>query len=813
MKLKLPALIALWITIASTIAFAQAGLKISGKIIDGEGKPLDGATAYLLKAADSSLVKTALADPDGSYVFGGLKAGSYKLSVTMMGFANYKSGVIVITGQDIVLPVIILHQTGKALKEVSVVAAKPLVEHLIDRTVVNVDALISNAGSTAMDALEKAPGVIVDQNGGISLFGKSSVKVFIDDKPTYLSGADLDSYLRSLSSSTIDQIEIMTNPPAKYDAAGNGGVINIKTKKSKAKGFNGALNLSYMQGVYGRTNNSLNFNYRNNKLNMFGNMSYSTNNGFSDLDIYRHFLNDNGSIKSNFLQKDFLRRKADQYNTKIGADYYVSDKTTFGIVLSGQINPSNSPKLVTSQFLNPQNVLDSTIAADNQEKSTFKNGGINLNYRHQYAKKDQELTVDMDYIAYATNLDQSFDNTSYSPAGAVINRDLLTGHLPSHINIYSAKTDYTQPLNNGIKLAGGLKTSYTKTDNVANYFDTRNNITKPDNDKTNHFIYQENISAAYINMNKDYKRLSIQAGLRLENTIANGHQLGNIQKPDSVFKNNYTGLFPTLYLQYKLDTAGKQQLSLNYSRRIDRPYYEDLNPFLSPLDKFTYYTGNPFLRPSYVHNIELSYTIKNITISASYSKSIDDVNETIEIVNGIYYSRPANLGSTEYKTLTVDAGFDFTKWLNLHLFGYVQDIHTVSDFYTGTLNTRGVFYFVKPVLQAKPGKDWNIQFDGGYQSKLTSAQFVIGSKYRVNAAVSKKLSASTTVKLVVNDIFKTFVNRGDINNLANTLANWTNVNDTRYGVLSLSYRFGKTIADQRKHDPNGAESEQNRVKN
>ncbi|MEO6522787.1 MAG: TonB-dependent receptor [Mucilaginibacter sp.] len=813
MKIKLPALVAALLTVTSAFVYAQTGSKISGKILDADGKPIDGATVYLSRSADSALVKTGFADVNGAYLLQGLKKGDYRLSVVMMGFSTYKSDVIKLDLQDVIVPVISLQQKGNALKEVSVVSTKPLVEHLIDRTVMNVDALVSNAGSTAMDVLEKSPGVIVDQNGSISLNGKSSVRIFIDDKPTYLSGSDLESYLRSLPSSTLERIELMTNPPAKYDAAGSGGVINIKTKRSKVKGFNGSVNLAYIQGKYARTNNSVNFNYRNNKLNIFGNLGYGTNNSVNDLDINRQFLNAAGNVTSNFLQRDFIRRKAQNYEARLGVDYYASDKTTLGIGFTGLINPSQKPTLNTSRFLNAQNVLDSTIIADNSDKQNFKNGGVNLNYRHQYPTQGQELTVDLDYLNYQTNSDQSFANTSYLPNGNITHNDLLTGNLPAHINIYSAKTDYSQPLKNGVKLDGGLKTSYTETDNVANYFYTLNNVTLPDYSKTNHFIYKENISAAYINASKSFKRFSIQAGLRVENTITNGHQLGNVQRPDSVFKSNYTGLFPTLYLQYKLDTAGKQQLSLNYSRRIDRPYYQDLNPFLSPLDKFTYYTGNPFLKPSYLHNVELSYMFKNITTSLAYAKTLDDVNETIEIVNGIYYSRPGNLGSVEYKTITIDAGFDPAKWLNIHVYTFAQNIHTVSSFYTGELNTQGTFYFFRPILQFKPGKDWTLQTDASYQSDLTSAQFNIGSRKRVNAAISKKLSGSTTVKLVVNDVFNTFVNIGQINNLANTLANWTNKPDSRTVVISLSYRFGKTISDQRKHNANGAESEQNRVKN
>ncbi|QKJ28887.1 TonB-dependent receptor [Mucilaginibacter mali] len=811
MKLKLTAMIAAWIIIASTCAFAQTGFKISGKVTGNDGKPLDGATIYLSRATDSVLVKTALAEPDGSYILAGLKAGNYKLAVNMIGFARYKTAVISLD-KDMVLPAIALQQKGTALKEVSVSASRPLVEHKIDRTVVNVDADISNAGSTVMEMLEKAPGVVVDQNGGISLNGKG-VRIFIDDKPTYLSGADLENYLRSLSSSTIDQLELMTNPPAKYDAAGNGGVINIRSKRSKVVGFNGSVNLSYSLGRYGRTNNSGNFNYRKDKLNITGNVSYNTNDNFTNLNINRMFTNSAGNINSIFIQNDFIRRWAKSYNARLSADYYLSDKTTIGIGITGLVNPQHRPTINTSNFYNPQYKLDSTIVANNNDDGQFDNAGLNLNYRHEYATKGQELTVDVDYLNYYTNNVQSFLNTSFLPNNTVKGSDLLTGNLPAHLDIYSAKTDYTQPLKNGIKLSTGLKTSYTTTDNMAGYFYTLGGVTKPDYGKTNHFLYRENINAAYLNASKDYKRFSLQAGLRLENTVSDGHQLGNAQKPDSSFRRNYTSLFPTVYLQYKLDSAGHHNLTLDYGRRIDRPYYQDLNPFQSPLDKFTYYVGNPFLRPSYTNNFELTYSYKNISLTASYGKTLDDVNETIEIVNGIYYSRPGNLGSTEVKTISVDAPVDLAKWFNLSLNSRVQNIHTISDFYTGRLNTQGTYFFGRMMLQFKPGKDWTIQTTGGYQSQLQSAQFTVARKYRVDAAIAKKLSTSTSVKLALNDIFYTWDNGGIINNLANTLANYHSVGDTRFAQLTFSYRFGKAIQGQRKHNANGADSEQNRVKN
>jgi len=816
MKTLIIALIAIGGLFLPKLIHAQAVAgKISGQVLGADNKPADGATITLVTAKDSTLIKTELAASDGSFSFERIKDGDYKVVITAVGFKNYHSQAISINQQkpELTFPPVTLIPAGTELKGVSITAQKSFIEHKIDRTVVNVDALISDAGTTALDVLEKSPGVQVDQNGAISLKGKG-VTIFIDDKPTYLSGADLESYLRSLPSSSLDQIELMTNPPAKYDAAGNGGVINIRTKKNKMKGFNGSLNLAYTQGAYGRTNNSFNFNYRNNRVNVFGMLSYTSTNGYNNLSIYRHYFNDDGSTSSFFNQNTFIRRTGDAYTSKIGLDFYQDDKTTWGIVLNGMTRISANHNLNTSNVLDANSQLDSTIIARNQQHDHFKNGGINLNYRHQYDKNGHDLTADLDYIAYQTNSNQLFDNSGYLPGGTLESHDLLSGMLPSHIHIFAAKADYTLPLKGGFKFAAGVKTSFTQTDNLADYYDTVNDTTRPDYGKTNHFIYKENINAAYINLNKNYKRLSIQAGLRLENTYSSGHQLGNPVIPDSSFNRNYTSLFPTLYLSYKLDTASDNQFGLNYGRRIDRPYYQDLNPFISPFDKFTYYEGNPYLLPSFTNNIELSHTYKNkITTTLSYSKTNNDVNETIEIVNGIYYSRPGNIGSVTVKSLTVDGTLDPAKWLNFHIYTELTQIHSVSAFYTGVLDTKGTFFFFRPTVNFNLDKGWNVQLDYSHGSKLTNAQFTLGARSRFNAGLSKKLSSSTTIKFNVNDMFHTAIGSGVINNLAQTYANWRNIGDSRFASLSLSYRFGKVIADQRKHEATGAESEQNRVKN
>jgi hypothetical protein len=794
---------------------AQNPGTISGKVTDSLQRPLEGATILLVTGEKDTPVKSALSDDKGSFVLEHLNSGTYKLIVSMSGFSKESGGTFILNDEknSVDVGTVKLLRFSSSLQGITVTAQRAPVERKIDRVVVNADQMVSAAGATAMDLLERSPGVAVDNNGVISLKGKNGVTIFVDDKPTYLSGADLENYLRSLPASSIDQVELMTNPPAKYDAAGGAGVINIRLKRTRVKGFNGSLNTAYTQGRYAKTNNSFNFNYRSGRFNTFGTLTQSYATNFSDLTINRHFQKADGSRNYDFLQRTYIKPSGMAFSAKAGADYYATEKNTFGMVLTGVTRNGKRDNDNSSSILNAAYQLDSTIIAHNTQDNSFRNGGINLNFRRRVSKNGPEFSVDADYIHYGTGNVQEFNNFTYLADNTLSQQDRLSGDLPAGIDIYSLKTDYTHPLKKGWKIDAGAKSSQTKTDNVADYFSTVNNVTKPDYDKTNHFIYKEIIHAAYINGAQEGKRWSMQFGLRAESTVSDGRQLGNAVKPDSAFKRTYTSLFPTAYLNYKLDSAGNHTLTLDYGRRINRPYYQDLNPFISPLDKFTYYVGNPFLLPAYTHNVQLSYSYRNrITIGFRYSVTLNNTNETIEIVNGTYYSRPGNIGKVTNLSGSLQGDLPLRKWLSFGFYSEVTDIHSQTDFYTGFLDTRGTYWFVQPNLRFTFQKGWTAQVDGVYQTDITANQFILLKRGRLNAGVSKKLSTALTLRVAVNDMLYTNINRGIINNLANTEANWRNANDTRTFTLAIAYRFGKAIADLRKHNQNSAQQEQNRVR-
>jgi hypothetical protein len=717
-------------------------------------------------------------------------------------------------GQVLVLPRISL-QTIKETKldEVRITAAMPVIERKIDRTVVNVDALLSTSGSTAMDALERSPGVTVDQNGLIKLKGKVGVLVLIDDKPTYMSGQDLENYLRSLPSSALKSIEIMPNPPAKYDAAGGGGVLNIKTKRNNIKGYNGNINLGYQQGRYAKSNNSLNLNYRNKRFNLFSSLSSGFRNTFQDLYINRVYFDSTGYTSSAFHQRSYIQRNMGSHNAKVGIDYYLTDNTTIGIVANGQFSPSqnntdNLARILTGTF----NLLNN-VTADNREETKFLNTTFNANLRHQFDSTGRVITVDADYVAFFHDEEHLFLNEVRNPDNVVAYSDQLDGLMNSDIRILAAKADYSHPFKQGGTLEAGAKSSYTTTDNSAFYLRTIGGNSEVDYTITNQFIYKELIAAAYVNYNQQFKRFGLQSGLRAEGTRSTGNQLGNPLHPATQFKRDYNSLFPTLFLSYNLDSAGKHGLNFNLGRRITRPIFQDLNPFLSPLDRYTFYSGNPFLRPSFTYNAALAYTYNNlVTVTLNYSKGLNEIMETLEIVDGIYYSRPGNIGTSEFLTVSMEGNFPIAKWLTTTMYAEAGRNRFTGPLYNQQLEAGANFLFLNANNSFKFGKKWSAEISGEYISAFSNAQVVTGDFGFFNVGLKRNLlKDKASLRVNLSDVLYTRRFRGVINNLDNTFANYHSTVDSRVLGFAFSYRFGSNLGEQKRHTGSGSETEQQRI--
>jgi hypothetical protein len=806
----------LLLTAVANRTAAQGDASLSGTVQDGAGTALSGASVTLKRGSDSSVVKTAASGPNGRYGFSGLPFGSYFLHVTVVGYSPYTTSVLALgeESRQVTVPLIRLQPSAApVLGGVTVSATKAMVERKTDRTVVNVEAMLSSTGTTALELLERAPGVSVDENGVVSLNGKAGVLVLIDDKPTYLSGEALANYLRSLPSSSLDKIELMPTPPARYDAAGTAGVINIRTKRSRLTGLNGSASTALNHGKLFSTTNSLNLNYKQGAVSLFGNFSYVRQNGFSDLDIHRSYFTEGGAPFSYFTQNSYIRRNSHAFSGKAGADYAVNKRTTVGVAVNALHRPSYYDINNTSRILNAQKAEDSTTVAHSHERIRWDNQGANLNLKHDLRPSGRTLTADLDYIRYHSPSRQAYYNTTYRASGGAPSSDLLTGYLPSTIDIYASKVDYSHAIGKGLQAEGGAKTSYIRTNNLADYQLTANGHTAPDYEKSNHFLYKEQISAGYLTLSRDGQRFTFKAGLRAEHTLSRGHQMGNVVKPDSAFRRAYTSLFPSLFLSYKLDTLATHQLNLSFGRRIERPFYQDLNPFVTPLDKFTIYAGNPFLKPSFTQEASLAYTYKSkITTTLSYSETKDAFMESIRLIGNHYLSQTANIGSSSILGLSVNAGLRPTKWWTLNVFADVQNRHYEGELFRSRLDTSAVYFGTNVGNQLKLGKTWSAEIGGTYRTGVVVGQVSLASLWQMNAGIQKKvLDGKGSIRGSVRDIFYSGVRNGIIHNLYRAEATFRNQGDLRVFSLSFAYNFGGP-ASERSRSRGSAQNEQSRVR-
>lgn len=793
--------------------FAQTSYSIQGKVLSDDKTVIQDGIVSIYSQGDSSLYKTAIIDSNGNYFLDQIVSNTYYIYIEAKDReGKYIENVTV--NKNISLNEITLKKRiNKSLATVQILSGNNFVQKKIDRLVVNPNAILSNAGLTAFDVLGKSPGVSIGVNDNITLRGKQGVLIFIGDKPTYMSAADIANYLKSLPASSISTIEIITTPPAKYDAAGNAGIINIKQKKNTAKGYSGSLSLNYGQGFYARTNNSLNLNYRINQWNFYSLASYSETNFYQDLTIKRNYYDGFGGLSSAFNQNSFLKIEKGGGNLKLGTDYYLTKKSTFGFSVNGFINKDFHLISNESKIYNDQREIIQLASAENPSDRRFKNLSFNTNYQLKLDSLGKEFSINADYLRYDSRHDQNLFSVFRRPDFSFISQSNLVSDLPANIDIYSGKADYIHPINSSIKLEAGSKASSVQTENIANFYDEVNSIRTKNELFSNDFSYKETIYAGYLNFNIEKNNWSIQSGLRAENTSIEGIQKGNSINIDSSFSRNYLSWFPTFYLSYSLDSSKNHTLGFSYGRRIDRPDYQSMNPFTYPLDRFTLYSGNPFLNPSFSHNLEISHSYKGIVNTSIFYSSVEDmITETIETGANIFYSRPGNIGQQKVLGMSIDGGIPITKWWTLQFHTELVYSQFRANLYNVNLDNSGTYWQIAPTNQFQLPDKWSVELSGSYQTSASSGQFVLIPAGMVNIAIAKKLyNDRLTIKASMNDVFYTFQPGGEIKGLNNSEASWLSYLDTRIFNISASYRFkeGKALAARKL---SAADAEKARVK-
>jgi hypothetical protein len=793
----------------SLLASAQE-YTISGTVKDNAHKPVEAATIVLLKDS-ATVVKTETSHAQGDFLFESVASGTYLIKIMFGGFETYTSKEIRLAKNED-LGEIILQSNSQQLNEVTVRVQRPLIEVKPDKLVLNVESSITSAGLSAMEVLQKAPGVRVDQNENISLKGKSGVMIWIDGKQTPLSGADLANVLKSMPSSSIDKIEIISNPGARYDAAGNAGIINIITKKDQRMGMNGTATVSYGQGVYPKYGAGTNINYRNKKLNLYASYNYAERYWFNHLMLDRRFLNVN--------EKDAQLFRYDQNNYSVfdfknhiaglGVDYSLSKKTTVGISGNYAENRFSPHADNASRALGENNELLYYFNTAGRHENFYYNYSGNAFLKHSFDSNGKVLSIDLDYAAYNNQSNQNFITTYTTADGGVYLPDyFMKSDLDGKTEIKSLKADYTHPVSESFKIDAGVKTSFVLADNNSLFFEKVNGFYELDMKRTNHFLYHENINAAYLNANKEWKKWATQVGLRLENTNANWEQRTTHQKYDT----GYTQLFPSVAVQYH--ALPKHDIGITLSRRIERPNYSQLNPFKFFIDKTTYREGYPYLFPASYYSVELSHTYKQRFITSfSYGINKGYITEVIqpsETEDSVTVQTNKNMDEMLFVGLSGSYQFQLTKW-----WSNVTNFNAYYARYTGNIAQT-------PLNAGRPTFDiysnhsfllpngFSAEIGGWYQAQQLYGYMDLRPMWMLNFGVQKSLfDKRATLRLNVQDAFWKGYPRAT-STYTGYKESFIAERETRTVNIAFTYRFGNNkVSPMRKHR-SGAEDEKGRA--
>ena len=785
---------------------ATAQHQLSGSIKDGaDGAPVPYATAALLRP-DSSAVTGVITGDDGKFLLPNVAAGDYILQVSFTGYEKVYRKVNVPAQSD--MGVINLAESAVRLQEVVVKAERPLVAMKADRYIVNVSDHISSAGRDAMDILRNTPGILVSNKGSITVLG-NSVQVWIDGRPSRMSGEQLQAFLASMQGGEIDRIEVITNPSSRYEAEGSGGIIDIRTKKGLQFGVNGTITAGYRQGRTDSENVGVNLNWRREKFNIYGNYSINRFNFWERISQINVMQTLGGETTLDQVTISTTSRAGLRNTVRAGMDYFVNPKNTLGVIVNAYHADNARGNIKgTTNITPPLNGVD-YATADNIKSGGSNGIQVNANYQTIFAQPGQQLNFDLDYARFTSGPFMENANRYFDAGGAMIGDiERLRNANPQNIDVYSAKIDYAQPLWKNARMETGAKISQSKTDNDLKYDVFAGGGWQVDPVHTNRFVYTEQIGAAYLNLNQQLGKFTLQAGLRGEYTSMEGEQ----KTTGEVNDKSYFDLFPTFFVNWA--ATQKQTLNLSYSRRLSRPNYNALNPFEIAIDAYSFAKGNPDLTPAYTHNVQLSHTFAQSLMSrVSYSNTKDlimqaPVVDAASQRTGIIWQ---NFGRSQNISAMVNYRKQIVKaWqANLTVQGEYQ-INS-SDEASGEFVNKGGAYTVQLNNNFTLTPTLSAELTGMYLSGGHQGYMAFKPQGTVTAGLRQSLLKNKmTLSLNVYDIFFTYKGKAS--------ARYENVNyslrgeyDTRFVNLTLRYNFGSATVKAARNKRSGIEDETSRA--
>jgi iron complex outermembrane recepter protein len=782
--------------LSSVTMLAQTTGTLSGTVQQATTGPAAFAALKLLRATDSSFVNGAVADETGRFAFANVPAGSYRVQASFVGTTTVTSELVVVqAGQPTYLAPILLRADDQTLGTVTIRASRPYVEQQADKTVLNVAANAAAQSKTAYELLQQAPGVVIDPNDNVRMAGKQGVNVYIDGKPTNLSASDLANLLRATPAASIATVELIANPSARFDAQGGAGIVNIKFRRDKKLGLNGNASAGYAQSDHYRANAALDLNYRAKRLNLYGNLSGSDN-----------FQNTRVSINRSSAGQQFRQRGFDTDGTqaivyKTGVDYFfggnkIAPQHTLGLLITGNAANNQFGTYTNTDIFGTRNIADSSLT--NRVNSPSQNRRFNTALNYQYADTlGLTLYLDADFTRFtnvAPSLIQSdYKNAESQPLFSRQNRFTAT----TGITIQTYQADLTKEWKAlHLKLETGLKHTDVATHNNLLAFTggaQPGTSEQPDLNRSNQFTYREIVSAAYASLNRTAGKWTMQAGIRTENSTVLGRSTDllnrHIDRPDT----SYSNLFPTAYVQYQ--ASQNSQFTLSYGRRIERPNYQDMNPFMYQIDPYTSQRGNPYLRPAYTQNIALGYTYKwALNLKLAYSSTADYSTNVIRQQGLTGYRTVANVGRADVLNLSLNTPLPITKWWNGYLYAGATWNRFRGSVAPGETFDERAFAFEGYMQHSFTlSKGWGAQVSGFWNAPTQQTIYQIGGLGALNLSIQKKvLQDRGRLTLSLDDLLNTmrWKQAGEFTGGVNfdIYRKW----ESRRATIRFIYRFGSS---------------------
>lgn len=805
----------IFVLLTFVLASHSSAKTIRGSVIDGQGQAMPFVTISVM-TRDSVLLTGAITDENGEYRVDvpenkGQKADDLLIQASYVGYQTVFGG-----------PDFVLREETEHLQEVEVKAKKPLIERQMDKLVLNVSASPLSAGSNGNDILRRAPGVRIDKDGNITVNGKS-VEVYVDGKPSYLSGQQLKAMLDGTDGNTIEKIEIISNPSAKYDASGEGGIINIKTKRNMSKGLNGMLSAAYGGMYFGDVHRwlnsdmvSLNLNYRGPKTYTFGQLTQVYAQNDMDFESERQVPATGENPATTNYSMSGYGLDFQYYMMKVGNDWYIDSANTFGFILQ-------VPYMDMKQEIMPGRNIGYTVRGNDTIFSTTESGKrtrapqhtANLNFTHTFSEAlERELTVNVDYNRYST---RSFNHQFTDYDNHALGLDINTRQAA---NIYAAKLDFQTKFWQTGTIESGIKYALSSTENHMTTDSTLNGVPLPQS--VSDFIYNEHVAAAYISAGKQFgEHWSVKLGLRGEYTYSHG----DWSSADSVTRKSYFDPFPTAFVGYTSSPLGKIgqpiSVSASYARRIKRPNYWMLNPFVTYIDAYSSQMGNTNLSPEFNNDVELNFSwtqYLNVTFNFAHTQDMFSQKTTVlpdgrgqmQWVNfGTCTTHGGNISLTELPLVPkfADSGEAPTNgkpkrqlagaWLALTInagwYHFINKSYELQPDGTPVYQLGNHYGYAGGTLSAYLPKDWIMTLDGNWSSPMTIGYNRQGSTYYLSFGVRKMyMQKGLIFNLNVQDLARSMCFTSvDMGQMPGYKSSYTNIIRQQRVMLSVTWMFGQ----------------------